>query len=422
MPTRRFSSTPARLTGFLAAVARRFYADQGLVRASALAYASLLSIVPLLAVMFAVLKGLGVQGRLEGVLLSRLSLSPEVADTIVDLVERVNVGTLGGLGAALLLVTVVSVLGGIEASFNHVWRVARNRSPWRKLTDYLSVILLTPFLMLAAGAMTSSMQADRVLQWLLQSAYLGPVAVTGLRLVPIAINVLAIGVLYAVMPNRRGSPAAIAVGALFAGVAWHLVQLGYIHFQIGMANYNAIYGALSQLPITLVWLYVSWTVILVGAEIAALFEFGWDEAVASGSVSGAAVALHVLVRAAESFRDGGDGVESRRMARELDVGVGSVDAALHWLQAQRWLAAVEGGRSRFVLATEPERISLAALQDFAAALRAPRGCDARVRASLERMADERRAAVSGWTLADVLHDAPAASLPGGTEPAAALHG
>src|SRR5262245_12696925 len=192
------SSLPKRLGGFVIAVGRRFYADQGLVRASALAYTTLLSMVPLLAVIFAVLKGLGAQQGLGNMLLSRLSLSPETTEMLVGYVDKVNVGTIGGLGAAMLVLTVISVLGGVEASFNHVWRVAQSRTIWRKATDYFSVVLLTPFLMLAAGALTSSMEAEGVAGWL-ESSVVGGLAMKALELAPIAFNVFAIGVLYAIM-------------------------------------------------------------------------------------------------------------------------------------------------------------------------------------------------------------------------------
>ena len=254
-----------RARRFIGTVVVRFYADTCLLHASALTYTSLLSLVPLLALMFAVLKGLGVQRRLEPLLLSQLSLSPEVTESVLTYIDRTNVGTLGTLGAVALLLTVVSVLGSIEASLNHIWRVTQGRGVFRKITDYLSVVLLTPFLLLAGVAVTSSLQAQRVLDWLLGTQYVGAAVMHGLSLLPIVMNALAIGMLYAVMPNRRQSPMALTLGALVAGAVWQAVQWSYVRLQIGVANYNAIYGALSQLPVTLVWLYVSWTVILAGA-------------------------------------------------------------------------------------------------------------------------------------------------------------
>ena len=263
-----------RAVAFIVAVARRFYSDRCLTHASALAYASLLSIVPLLALMFAVLKGLGVQQRLEPLLLSRLALDPETVTQIMGYIDRVNVGTLGTIGVAALMLTVVNVLGSVETGFNYIWRVRRSRSWLRKATDYLSVLLLTPFLLLGAVAITSSLQVQHVLQWLLGVQYVGDALVQTLRLTPLVMNAVALGVLYAVMPNRQPSMRAIVVGALVAGAAWQVVQVGYVMMQIGVAKYNAIYGALSQLPLLLVWLYISWAVVLAGAELAAVCEFG----------------------------------------------------------------------------------------------------------------------------------------------------
>src|SRR5262245_22046147 len=137
------------------AAALRFYWDQCLLHASALTYTSLLSVVPFLALMFAVLKGLGVTGRLEGWLLTQIGLSQEVTDMIVGYVSEVNVGTLTTLGAVALLFTAISVLGNIESSLNYIWRVQSGRVWWRKLSDYLSVVLVTPFLLLAAVGVTS---------------------------------------------------------------------------------------------------------------------------------------------------------------------------------------------------------------------------------------------------------------------------
>lgn len=396
---------------FLVAAVRRFYDDQCLVRASALAYTSLLSMVPFLAVTFAVLKGLGVQDRLEGMLLHRLSLSPAARETIIGYVDRTNFGTLGGLGAALLLLTVISLLGSVESSFNAIWRVARDRTPWRKVSDYLSVVLLTPFLLLAAVALTSSLQSERAMQWLLASR-LGGMALQSLALVPIVFNVVALGALYAIMPNRRAAPGAVAVGALFAGVGWHLVQIAYIRFQIGVASYDAIYGAFSQLPLTLVWLYVSWAIVLLGAEIAALWEFGWRHMERNArEPDPAALALHLLLRAAEAFESGGDALDLTATARRLHVAPERLQVVAEAMRSSGWLASVEGQRQRFVLAADPRRIDLAAIGDLRMQGAVPVHSDARVAAALERIEESEREARGRLSLADVLGGGASAAPP-----------
>ena len=400
-----------RVPEFLIAVGKRFYDDQCLMRASALAYTSMLSIVPLLAVMFAVLKGLGVQHRLEPLLLSRLNLDQQTTDMIISSIDRTNVGTLGTLGAVTLLLTVNSVLGTIEASFNDIWRVAHARTLWRKATDYLGVVLLTPFLMLAGVAITSAAQVQGVVQWLSEGA-IGSVTTQVLRLTPIVINAVGIGVLYAVMPNRRPAWRPIVISALVAGAAWQVVQWTYIALQIGVASNNAIYGALAQLPITLAWLYVSWAIVLFGCELAALLEFGPD-ATTVGSVDAQAVAMHMLVRAADAFEHGAPGVEPLAVARELHVDLKRVEDVAEALQSFGWVQPVEGGPRRLLLAQSPAHITLEGIASLADGGYVPGRCDPRAQAAMARVREAGDAVWGARTLAEVLApaDRPAPSDP-----------
>jgi YihY family inner membrane protein len=218
------------------ATVKRFYADRGLEAAAALTYTSLLSLVPLLALMFAVLKGLGAQHRLEPLLLSKLSLDPEVTARLLEWIDHTNVGTLGALGAVFLIFTVISVLGSIESIFNVVWRVRHGRSWWRKVTDYVSVVLLIPFLLLFAVGLTSALREQAILRALLSVEVVHGVVLFVLGLAPIAMNVVALGILYAVMPNRRPHAKSIVIAALLAGCVWQVVQNGYVSLQIGVAR------------------------------------------------------------------------------------------------------------------------------------------------------------------------------------------
>lgn len=382
---------------------RRFYADQCLTRASALAYTSLLSIVPLFAVMFSVLKGLGAQARLEALLLSRLSLDPEITELIIGYIDRTNFGTLGAAGAAALVVTVISVLGNIETSLNAIWRVAQPRGLWRKVMDYLGVVLLTPFLLLAATTLTSAGQAQGVMQWVLDNGYLGGAAVQALRLAPIAINAAGIAILYAVMPNRRPAWGPLLVGALFAGLAWHVAQVGYVNLQIGVARNNAIYGALAQLPVTLVWLYVSWTVVLAGAELAAVLELGADAAGATvPAIRRDALALDLLVRAADAFRGDGQGIELVRVARQLHLDLGFVQERAEVLAERGWLVPVDEHPGAYVLGQDPSRIVLRDLALEAGEQGIPHHLDARVRRALGSRAAHAAEAWADLRLADVV--------------------
>lgn len=386
----------------LALAGWRFYEDQCLVRASALAYTSLLSLVPLLAVMFSVLKGLGAEGRLESVLLSRLGLDAETTELIVGYIDRTNFGTLGALGAAALIVTVISVLGNVESSLNAIWRVAQQRGLWRKVTDYVGVVMLTPFLLLAATTITSAGQAQSLVQWILDNGYLGGVAVRVLQLSPIVINTAGIAVLYAVMPNRRPAWVPLLCGALFAGVAWHLAQVAYVSLQVGVARNNAIYGALAQLPVTLVWLYVSWAVVLAGAELAAVLEFGEDAVQPPGAEREEAFALELLVRAGDAFAAGRGGIEMAAVAAALRTDLGVVQVAAAPLVARGWLVPVEDRPGRYVLGCDASRIALADLAGGSLVDHLPKRLDPRVRQALGARADDVARIWSERTLADIL--------------------
>lgn len=391
----------ARALRFPRAVARRFWADGCLLHASALTYTTLLSLVPLLALMFAVLKGLGVQRRLEPLLLSRLSIDPETTERILIYIDHTNVGTLGALGAAALLVSVISVLGNIEVSFNHIWRVRRGRTWWRQVTDYLSAVLITPVLLCAAVAITSSVQEQSVLRWILQAEYVGPAALWFLSLAPVVLNALALGILYAVIPNRRPHVASIAVAAVAAACAWQLVQLEYVSLQVGVAHYNAIYGAMAQLPVTLVWIYVSWAVVLAGAELAVVCEFGAQSAGATAAPHGGAVALHVLLRAAERFRTGGGPIAPALVARELRLDRTLVADVADSLQHRGLLVAVEGADEAYVLARDPATIDLGALTELMIGTAVPPGCDPRVRSQIEQLRRDQEAQLRRRSLADL---------------------
>lgn len=400
-----------RILRFTKSVLSRFWHDDCLLHASALAYTTLLSLVPLFALMFAVLKGLGVQRRLEPLLLSRLALDAETTERIITYIDRTNVGTLGVLGAIGLIVTVVSVLGAVEGSFNAIWRVRHSRTIWRRVTDYISAVLLVPFLLLVAVAITSSAYSRAVLNLLLETELIGDAVVLATRLIPVAVNAVAIGLMYSIMPNRRPHVRSILIGALIAGALWQLVQWSYVALQFGFARYNAIYGALSQLPITLVWIYVSWSVILLGAQIAAVYEFGVEEeGELEQPASRWAVATHILLRAAERFASGGGPVDPKVLARELQIEGAAVREVADQLRDGGLLAEVEG--PSFVLAQDPRTIDLALLDALVEPAMLPSGADPRVKLTVERLAKDRIETWTQRTLADLLEERTTERQPG----------
>ncbi len=282
---------------------RNFFTDQCLMRATALAYVTLLSLVPLLAFAFSILKGMGVQEKLERLILTWASAGQqEVALQVMKYIEDTNFKAVGAIGLLFLIWTTISVLGTIEASLNEIWGVKRARTVYRKLTDYISVMVTAPILLAAAMSLTTALASGA-----LPAPRVGHVL---LKVAPYVGTWIAFAVLYIIMPNTKVRWGSALVGGLVGGTLWQLAFWGYTVFQIGMARYNAIYGTLAAIPFFMVWLYMSWAIVLFGAEVScAVQTVGrfWDEQRAAGISYAAreAVALRAMISIALAFfRDG----------------------------------------------------------------------------------------------------------------------
>ena len=392
-----------RVRAIIAAVARRAHRDEALVHAAALTYYSLLSVVPLLALIFAIVKALGgVEDRLD-TLVAAFTFDPVLTRQVVEFVRQVHVAALTGLSSAFLLYTAYSLLGAIEGSFNRVWRVVRGRDWWRQVADYLSVFLLTPFLLVGAMGATSFLQGQTILIWLLEEQYVAQVFTQLLRLVPIVFNVVAVAVLYVVMPNRRPNFRAILIASAIAGLLLQLVQVTYVQFQLAAANWTLLYGALAQIPVMMLWIYWSWLAVLVCAELAVVLEHGLEVEVASAqTVTPWAAGLSILLHAGESFRGGRGPIAVDEVARELGMPRSAIETVAAQLAASGFLVPVAGMRRAYVLAREPAGIDLGMIDAQLDGVTAPPSCDPRVGAILDRAVAERPAELRRTTLADVL--------------------
>lgn len=246
-----------------------FLADHCIIRASALTFTTILSIVPLLAVAFSISKGFGLQNAnffrdfLMGVSAGRA----EVVDKILQYIANTNVKTLGWMGVGALLLTVFTTVGNVERAFNTIWAVKKGRTSWRKFTDFFSIIVICPLVVLIAASFTVAVQKTGVVHaFIANPAYdwLEKMLLKGMSLVLVWVGFT---FAYAFIPNTRVKLKAAAIGGVVAGTMWQVAQWAYINWQIGFTKYNAIYGSFAQLPLFLVWLYISWVLVLLGAEI-----------------------------------------------------------------------------------------------------------------------------------------------------------
>jgi len=246
------------------------------MRAMGLVYTTLLSLVPMLALAFSMLKAFGVDNALRPVLQRFLAplgaQGDEIIEKVVGFVENVQVGLLGAIGVVLLMYSVISLIQKVEAGCNYIWQVRRPRSLGRRFTEYLSVLIVGPIVILAATSMTASLTSNTVVEYLSTIEPFGTSIYIAGRLVPYLMYSAAFTFLFAFMPNTRVRLLPALGGGIFAGVLWQTASLGFTVFAKNAGNVNAVYSSFAILILLLIWLYVSWLIMLSGCRVAFLLQ------------------------------------------------------------------------------------------------------------------------------------------------------
>ncbi|MEC4750339.1 YhjD/YihY/BrkB family envelope integrity protein [Methylomicrobium sp. Wu6] len=245
-------------------------------RAMGLVYTTLLSLAPLLAVSFSVLKAFGVHNQLKPLLLSVLEplgdKGVEMAAQIIGYVENINIGVLGAAGLVFLLYTVISLLNIIEECFNRIWRAEMSRNWIRRSSDYLSMLLVGPVLVVSAlGVMASMADTGLVRKLIAQEPFGSAYYLAGLIL-PYVLIIAALTFLYIFMPNTRVNFRSALAGGIAAGLTWKIVGWVFGIFVEKSASYNAIYSSFAIILLSVIWLYVSWLIVLLGGVISFLHQ------------------------------------------------------------------------------------------------------------------------------------------------------
>ena len=253
------------------AVVRDLAFGQLMLRATSLVYTTLLSIVPVLALTFSVSKAFGVHGQIEPALQRFMEpLGPkgaEITTNIMSFIDNMHVGVLGSVGLGMLLFTAVSTILKIESSINTIWHVKTMRPLSQRISYYLCVMLLGPILVVSALGLNATLASSHLVQMIISVEPFGHLAVLAGRLLP---YVLVIGLflfLYLFMPNTRVRLLPALTSALVAGICWQSAGWAFARFVAGSTQYAAIYSSLAILIIFMIWLYVSWIVVLVGASV-----------------------------------------------------------------------------------------------------------------------------------------------------------
>ncbi|RLB38019.1 MAG: YihY/virulence factor BrkB family protein, partial [Deltaproteobacteria bacterium] len=294
--------------------------DKCQLRASALTFYTVLSLVPVLAMLFGIAKGFGVEKLLEKQLLTNLESQEVVITKVIsfatNLLESTRGGIMVGAGLLFLFWTTLSVLSNVEDAFNDIWGITKSRTITRKLVDYLALTLIGPFLVILSGTLTVVLagKIKGMVNSLEMLEAVGPVVTYFLRILPFLVLWLLFTFLYSFMPNTRVRVRSAILGGVIAGTLFHIFQWIYISFQIGVARYNAIYGSFAALPLFLIWLNWSWLIVLYGAEVSFAhqnvesFEFEKDWSQVSyyqKKILGIAIVHHLVMLFAK--KDKGDG-------------------------------------------------------------------------------------------------------------------
>lgn len=341
---------------WLARTIRGFFWHRNLANAAALTYSTLLASVPLLAVVFAFLKAAGFSGTLRPFLMEEFAvLDEEAVDALLAYIERANTQAVGSVGLAALLLTSWGMLGNVESALNHIFGVKSARGYMQRAGEYLAMLLVGTSLVVASiGARTLLDNPALLARIFGRPVELG----FGVHLVPWITAFVAFFFLYTWMPNKRTSARAAALGAIVGSVLFQGVQEAYIALQLGFARANAVYGALAQLPILLIWVYASWVVALIGAEGIAARETLHVEPLAPGERLGRElIALAALRAIVDAFQSGERTPTPQELAVRLSLDVQEVHRALQPLLDADILVEPADGRG-YLPASSPQAIPL----------------------------------------------------------------
>ena len=248
----------------------RFFTEKRVMtQASALTYSTLLAIVPILAVVFAIARGFGYNKYIEMWFRELLASQPQVADVIVSFVNSYLIHTRSGIflgvGLIFMLYTVLMLVNNIEETFNQIWQVNNSRPIIRSFVNYLAMFFLLPIIIVISTGFSIFMEtvADKMDDIVI----LEPIVRKLFSFFPYMLMSLIFVVIYVYLPNTKVRFSCAIIPGILAGIAMHLLQIAYINSQVWVTGYNAIYGSFAALPLFMLWLQISWTICLFGAQL-----------------------------------------------------------------------------------------------------------------------------------------------------------
>src|ERR1700722_521083 len=349
------------------------------IRAMSLAYTTLLSLVPLMVFSFAILKGLGARGDLRFILHEFFrpvgGAATQLTDSVLQFVANMRGELLGSIGLAFLVYTVIATIQKVEGSFNFVWRVGRRRSFGRRFTEYLGVMIIGPILLAVAIGLLGSAEHSPFAQWLHAVAPLAVVLGVLGQIVPYAIVTVVFTVMYWFIPNTHVQFRAALIGGVTAGIIWALVGKVFTAVILYSSRMVAVYTGFAIVLTTLIWVYMSWLILLIGAQLAFYLQFPQylrhgQEAFELTGRDREQVSLWVMCLVGRDFSAGKSSWSAHALAADLDIPSIALAPVLHCLEQNGLLLATEG--EAFVPGRDIGAIRLAEIFEVVRALHSGR--------------------------------------------------
>jgi len=351
---------------YLYAMLRDFFSGQLTMRAMSLVYTTVLSIVPLLAFSFAILKGFGVFNQLEPYLSNLLAPLGDqgelITRQILELVDNVRGSVLGGVGLAIFLYTAISMVQKVEESFNYVWYVAKPRSFARRFTEYMIVLTVGPLVMVTALGVLTSIQSVTVVQYILNNEALGPVFVLAGKLVPFLLVSGVFTFLYMFMPNTKVKFTSALVGGMAGGFMWAAVGAIFATFVLYATRTAQVYAGFAVAFTTLIWLYLNWLILLIGSQLAfyhqqpAFLRSGRQEPRLSNAMR-ERLALNVMFYVGMAFRDSNKSISAKKISNRTNIPSIALTSIIASLEDAGLLTSTE--KEKLLPGREMSRILLA---------------------------------------------------------------
>jgi membrane protein len=351
---------------------RGFNENKCKFRASALTFFSLLSIVPVIALMFGIAKGFNLQERVASQILEKMKGQEEVANRVItfanSLLDQTSGGVIAGVGVVFLFWTIISLLSNIENSFNDIWGVVKPRTFGRKVADYLVTMMVCPILLAVAGGATIFLtgQIETITEKIPLLKTLGPMFWVIMKLLPYLTIWVAFTFIFISMPNTKVRLVSGLIAGIVAGTLFQLIQWGYVNFQVQITTRYAIYGSFAALPLFLLWLQISWYIILFGAEVSfahqnvETYEFEPDCLSASRSFK-TLLSLFITQRLVHRFCDGEKPSDASGLSHELEIPIRLVRQLLYDLSEAGILSEAKKGEDKelaYQPATDVDRITV----------------------------------------------------------------